>query len=459
MNNSTASARRLLVAVLLLAPSLSPRLSAARSQPSVAHEQFRLKNGLHVILHPDRRLPKVVVNVLYRVGSRHEPPARSGVAHLFEHLMFMGTPRVGEGQLDLIMERAGGWNNAYTSEDVTDYYDVGPSRLLETLLWMEADRMASLPRALTQKKLDLQRKVVLNERRQSYENRPYGKAQLELPALSFPKGHPYSWPVIGSTRDLAAVTVGDCKSFFRRYYSPKNASLVIAGDFDSARAKALVRRYFSWIPAARAPSDSKRPGPTRLSAVKKKTVTDRVKLPRLYLAWHSPRYFSAGDAAMDLTASILAAGKLSRLHRSLVFERQIASKVTAYQDSRTLGSLFVVEVTLRPKAAPKKVEALALALLAEYAKNGPTQAEVDRAKRGMETSFLKRMQSLRRRAEMLNRYFALTGRPDNVAADLSRYRSLSRAAIHREAKTVLGAKGRVELWVKGQASTKKGAGK
>ena len=426
---------------------LTMHLGKAQSSPlKIAHQQFRLANGLRVILHQDLRLPRVVVNVLYRVGSCNDPAGRTGMAHLFEHLMFMGTKRVPDHQFDLLMEQVGGSNNAFTSEDVTDYYDVGPSRLLETLLWLEADRMATLAQALTRKKLDLQRDVVLNERRQSYENAPYGIAHLELPSLLYPPKHPYSWPIIGSRQDLKAVSVEDTKKIFQRFYSPRNASLVIAGRFDPKQAQKLVETYFSRIPAA-TPLRQPKSAPVNLTKEVRRIYPDKVELPKLFWAWHSPPQFKPGDAEMDLAASILTRGKESRLYRTLVYEKKLALDVEAHQESRHLGSLFVIEVTARAGVDLHKLELATLHLLQGFVAQPPSAKEVERARNGFEAHFISRLQRLSRRAELLNMYFASVGQPDYLEQDLARYRTATASSIHRWSKKVLHPKRRVVLFV------------
>src|SRR5436190_10850717 len=256
----------------------------------IPFERHVLPNGLRVILHVDRSSPLVAVNVRYHVGSKDEKPGRTGFAHLFEHLMFMGSKNAPYPSFDSVMEAWGGHNNGTTNTDRTNYYEVGPSNLLETFLWLEADRLATLPEVITADELGKQRKVVQNERRQSYENRPYGQAQLLLPEALYPPAHPYHWPTIGSHADLEAARVEDVRDFFQRFYVPANASLVIAGDFDPAQARALVEKYFGW--------QAKRPVPPKgsarlpvLAADKVLETEDRVALPRLYLTWHSPALF------------------------------------------------------------------------------------------------------------------------------------------------------------------------
>ncbi len=411
-------------------------LAVTSASLAIPHERFRLANGLDVILHHDERLPRVVVNVLYRVGSRNDPPGRTGIAHLFEHLMFMGTKRVPEGQLDLLMEELGGSNNAFTSEDVTVYYDHAPERGLELLLEVEADRMATLARALTRKKLDLQRDVVLNERSEHYENAPYGAVWLELPALLFPERHPYSWPVIGAREDLRAVTVADVRELFARFYSPRNACLTVAGSFDPERARALIRRCFERIPAA-APPRRPRHRPVRLAAPVRRRLVDRVELPKLFLCWPSPPSYAPGDAELDLATSILAVGRRSRLHRELVFERELAVEVAAHQESRQLGSQLLIEVTARPETPLAELERVTRRALARFLARPPGRRELEAAQVGYEVEFIGRLESLARRAELLNLYFAATGEPDHVEADLARYRRASVGSVWRACRETL----------------------
>lgn len=408
------------------------------STVKISHERYRLQNGLDVILHHDERLPRVVVNLLYRVGSRNDPPGRTGIAHLFEHLMFMGTKRVPEGQLDLMMEELGGSNNAFTSEDVTDYYDHAPARGLELLLEVEADRMATLARAMTRKKLDLQREVVLNERREHYENAPYGSVWLELPSLLHPPRHPYSWPVIGAAEDLRAVTVEDVRALFARFYSPRNACLTVAGCFEPGVARSLVERCFARIPAA-SPPRRPRYRPHQLAAPLRRRFEDRVELPKLFLVWPSPPSYAPGDAELDLAASILSVGKQARLHRELVFERELALEVAVHQESRQLGSQLLVEITARPDADLAEVERVTERVLARFLARPPGHRELERAQVGFEVEFVGRLESLARRAELLNLYFAATGEPDHAEADLARYRRATRESVWRAARATLEA--------------------
>src|SRR4051812_2839884 len=306
-------------------------------------ETFVLPNGLTVILHVDRGSPLVAVNLWYHVGSKDEEPGRTGFAHLFEHLMFMGSKNAPYPSFDTIMEAWGGHNNGTTSNDRTNYYEIGPTNLLETMLWLEADRLATLAEVITDEELERLRKVVQNERRQSYENRPYGQSELAIPDAMYPADHPYHWPTIGSHEDLEAAGLQDVRDFFTRFYLPSNASLVVAGDFDLPTGRALVEKYFGWIPKRPAPA-RRTPPPATITENKDITLTDRVQLPRLRLCWHSPALFAAGDADLDLAAQVLGGGKSSRLYKTLVFEQRLAQDAFAYQSSQMLGSLFHVGV-------------------------------------------------------------------------------------------------------------------
>src|SRR5882757_4122476 len=301
--------------------------STSASALELPFVETKLANGLVVILHEDHRLPNVVVDLTFHVGSKDEPPGRTGFAHLFEHLMFMGTKRAPSKAFDEWMEASGGSNNAWTSTDFTDYHETGPSTLLPLFLWLEADRLETLGREIDQPKLDLQRDVVRNERRQSIENVPYGKVELRLPELMFPESHPYHHPVIGSHADLEAASVGDVRQFFERHYIPSNASLVIVGDVQAAEAKDLATRFFGSLPKDPEPPRENRAPAPKLGKVIRETLEDRVELPKIVMAFHSPAHFDPGDADLDLLAAILSTGKASRLYQALVYDHPIAQSV------------------------------------------------------------------------------------------------------------------------------------
>jgi predicted Zn-dependent peptidase len=424
------TSRLLPLALLLLA---GPALGG----DGLTVERFQLDNGLVVILHEDHRLPQVAVNVWYHVGSREEPPGRSGFAHLFEHLMFMGTERVPTGQFDLLMEAGGGSNNASTDFDRTNYYSWGPSSLLPTLLWLEADRMEALGRAMTQEKLDLQRDVVRNERRQWYDNAPYGPSELLLWEELFPHGHPYHFHIIGSHEDLLAATVEDVQAFFATFYVPNNASLVVAGDFDPAAVRPLVRDLFGSLPRG-APVPRRTAAPVVLEREKRVTVEDEVQLPRVTYVWPSPAYFGPGDAEMDLLGSILTDGRKGRLTERLVHVEQVATGVSAAQESLRLGSVFTITATAAPGVALEAIEAAIEEEVGRLRAEEVSAEEIDRARAGIETAVRSGLQSVREVADRLNMYDAYLGRPDGLAEDLGRYRTATPAGLKAVAARVLG---------------------
>ena len=419
----------------------------------IAFERYTLDNGLTVILHEDHRLPRVAVNLWYYVGSKDEPKGRSGFAHLFEHLMFMGTKNVPIGQFDTIMESAGGSNNATTSSDRTNYFESGPRELLELFLFLEADRMTGLSRAMTLEKLNTQRGVVRNERRQSYENRPYGQLWLEIPALIYPTGHPYHHPVIGSHADLERAEVADVVGFFDDFYFPANASLSIAGDFDPKEARALVKKYFGSIP--RKPKITRKTPPlAKIDGVLRKTLTDTVELPLACFVWHSPPFYADGDADMDILANALAGGKSSRLYRRLVYDKKLAQNVSAWQSSSLLGSEFVIQVFALPGTGTREnlerlgaIEKEVDAVIAELQANGASPREIGRARNSFESSFWSDLESLEEKADLLNRYLFHFGNPGAVERDLGRYEKITAYSTSSWAKKVLGPGERLILHV------------
>lgn len=418
-------------------------VSATLAQ-DVPYEQYKLPNDLNVILHEDHTLPMACANVWYYVGSKDEPQRRSGFAHLFEHLMFMGTHRVPGSDFDNIMEAGGGWNNASTSEDRTNYFEMSPAELLPTLLWLEADRLEDLGRAMTREKLDKQRAVVRNERRQSYENRPYGKSELKVYEMMFPKGHPYHIPVIGTHEDLAAATVDDVKKFFSTYYVPSNMSLVVAGDFDPAEIKPLIERLFGSLPRG---SDvvHAQARPAKLSGVKRLTMTDNVRFAKTTMVYHSPRHFQAGDAEMDLIAAILSDGVSSRLYQKLVYDNDYAVSVNAYQASMLLGSLFYIEATAKPGVPLDTIEQAIDEVLVQFVSDGPTAQELKRRKAKIEYAMASRLQSILAKADRLNTYQFHYGEPNSFKRDLDRFRKATTETVRRWAREVLTPDARLIL--------------
>ena len=453
--------------LVALAPALSAQasrvsaqgrpLDAARERPratlEVPYRLFVLENGLTVILHRDTSVPVVSLNIWYHVGSANERPGRTGFAHLFEHLMFEGSQHVKEGEFDRLLESAGANNNGSTNNDRTNYYIDMPSNALELGLFLESDRMAYLLDTMSPERVNGQRDVVKNERRQSYDNRPYGMASLQLDTMLWPAGHPYSWPTIGNMEDLTAASYEDVVAFFKKYYVPNNASLVIAGDIELDRTQALVKKWFGEIPAG-APVEPIAPPTAHLDSVSRKTMTDKVQLARLHLGWLTPRQFAPGDAALDVASSILADGKNSRLYKRLVYDTQMAQDVSAYQQGGALGSSFLIVATARPGTRIEDIEAVIDEELDRLRREPPESREVQRAVNQIEASFYRQMErvgSYRGKAEQLNAYFTAGGGPDFFAEDLARYTSLTAADVQAAIVRWLPAGRRVELIVQPEA--------
>ena len=432
-------------------PAIGPGAALQAQAPtiSVPFTQFTLPNGLNVILHRDTSVPVVAVNVWYHVGSANERVGRTGFAHLFEHVMFEGSMHVPEGDFDNWLEAAGANNNGSTNTDRTNYYIDLPANALELALFLESDRMGFLLDDKAPGKVDGQRDVVKNEKRQSVDNQPYGQAFVELSSMLYPPGHPYSWPVIGSMEDLTAASFEDVARFFRTYYVPNNASLVIAGDIDLAQTRKLVEKWFDDVPRGK-PVDKLSPPTAVLDGVKRKTITDRVQLPRLYMAWHTPGLLKPGDATMDLVANLLSSGKNSRLYRRLVYDLQIAQDVTAFQQSQALGSNFLIMATARPGQDLGKIQSVIDEELDKLRKEAPGARELTRALNQTEASFYRNMERVGGfggKADQLNAYFKSAGTPDFFEKDLARYRAVTAAEVQAAVDRYLPKDRRVELSV------------
>ena len=380
-----------------------------------------LPNGLDVVVHEDHRVPIVAVNVWYHVGSKNEVPGRTGLAHLFEHLMFEGSEHQRRSYFEPLQE-AGASVNGSTSADRTNYWEVVPKDAAARALWMEADRMGWLLPALTDERFATQRDVVLNERRQSYENRPYGLAQFALLDAIFPADHPYHWPTIGDPADLRAATADDARAFFSRYYHPGNASLCIGGDIDTRAALDLASRFFGEIPAG--PSVPRVHVAAPAAVPRRLVLEDRIELPRLYLAWPSPPLFGRDDAELDLVADLLANGRTSRLYERLTHAARIATELAASQGSRELGSCFQIVASAAPGHTLAELDAAIAEELHALSTDGPTESELDRGRAQAEASFIYRLQTLGGfggRTDQLNAYNIYRGTPDAFDDDLARY--------------------------------------
>jgi zinc protease len=424
----------------------------AASPTLVESETYTLPNGLTVILSPDRRLPTVGVNLWYHVGAANEAPGRSGFAHLFEHLMFQGSKHRPGNEQDFggVLEAAGSSDiNASTWNDRTNYFETLPANRLELALWLESERMAFLLDGLDQTKLDNQRAVVRNERRQTVENTPYGKAEVRLVELLFPAPHPYHGAVIGSHEDLQAATLEDVKSFFRTFYVPANASLVITGDFDPAKARALVEKYFGPIPKSPRP-----PAPLvntlPVSKQIRETLTDDVQLSRLFVGVIAPSAWSDEAFAYDVAQEILSGGKTGRLYRTLVFDRQVAQDAEMATNISTFGSPSEIRITVKPGHLPAEAEALLDAELERLARTPPSDAELRRAQRNIEARLyrgLERLNDYGSRADLLNAMQMWRGDPGFVNQLVARYRAVTAAQVQESARRFLSPDARVVLTV------------
>ena len=406
-----------------------------------------LDNGLDVIAHEDHHVPIVAVNLWYHVGSKNEQPGRTGFAHLFEHLMFEGGEHQKAGYFAPI-QAAGGQLNGSTNADRTNYWEVVPTNAVDLALWMESDRMAFLLPALTRERFETQRDVVLNERRQNYENRPYGLALMALVAALFPPQHPYNWMTIGSADDIKAMEFEDVREFFRTYYRPANASLVLAGDLATDRAFDLAERYFGDIPSGVKPAAVT--AATTLEGEKRLLLEDRVERPRIYMAWLTPAMYAPGDAELDLVGDLLANGKTARLYKTLVYDRRVALDVSAAQQSREVAGYFVLAVTAAPGAALADLAAAVDDEIVRLVAGGPTSAEMERAEASAEANFVYHLQTVGGfdgKSDQLNAYNVFRGDPGFFAQDLDRYRLATPESVRGAARRYLRPDRRVVLSV------------
>ncbi|HEX5704639.1 MAG TPA: pitrilysin family protein [Pyrinomonadaceae bacterium] len=444
-----------LFAIVLGLSLVLPGLAAAQPKsggnlPPVKYEQFTLPNGLNVIMHVDKSTPIVAVDLWYHVGSKNEVRGRTGFAHLFEHMMFQGSKNYNDDYFRPLQE-AGANINGSTNADRTNYYEILPSNFLELALFMEADRMGGLLDAMTMEKLNNQRDVVKNERRQSYENQPYGTAQEKIAAIMYPADHPYHWTTIGSLDDLTAASMEDVKAFFRQYYVPNNASLVIAGDFDTKKARGWVEKYFGPIPRGAAVVRPK-PAAPKFDAEIRKSVEDDVPLPRLYMIWHTVPRFAGDDSALSMLGSVLSSGRNSRLQSNLMYGKQLAQEVGAFQQSREIAGSFSVTTTARPGKSLDEIEKEILAEIERIKKEPPTAEEMERALNQIESQAVYALQTVFGRADQMNNYFTMRGRPDYFQQNLDEFRKVTAADVQRVAQTYLTDKKLVMSYVRRQGA-------
>ena len=436
------------IAALVVAAAL-PAATGERTRPELGFERYRLENGLQVILHHDARVPMVTVNVWYHVGAANERTGRSGFAHLFEHMMLQGSRHTGPQHHFTILESIGARRyDATTNLDRTNYFQTVPRNQLETVLWLESDRMGFLLDTLDEKKLANEVEVVKNERRQNVDNRPYGKADMRLVQLLFPAPHPYNGVVMGSMEDLDAATLDDVEAFFRTYYTPRNASLVVAGDFDAAQVKAHVRKYFGSLPSGDAPPPVAAGVQAPPAGEIREELVDDVQLARRAYAWVTGPPYEASAAPLDLMATLLGGGKSSLLFEKLVYEDKAAQDVACWYLPAALGGIFACEITAKPGVALDELERAFDATLAGLRGKGPTAADLGRARSRAVAQLVRSLESGWGRADRLNHYNHHLGDPGHLAADLERYQGVTPASAREAATRWLDPEKRVVVTVR-----------
>jgi zinc protease len=430
------------------APAKAVLKAAPADLPTLSFETFTLANGLKVILHPDHRLPLVAVNLWYHVGPANEEPGRTGFAHLFEHMMFQGSKYVPGDEHFKLLEAAGATDvNGTTDFDRTNYFETLPSNRLELGLWLESSRMGWLLDRLDQANLTNQQDVVRNERRQGVENQPYGVVDEAIYHALFPKGHPYYASVIGSHEDIQAAKLEDVKKFFKLYYAPNNASLAIVGDFESVATRKLVEKYFGSIKRG-APVPPIQASTPPITSERRAVVTDRVELPRVYMAWFTPPIYKAGDADAGVAAEVLGGGKSGRLYKKLIYEKQIAQDVNVQNYSLILGSIFQISATARPGKSIAEIETAIDEELARFRADGPAPEEVERARNRIETHIIQGLETLGGFggvADLLNRYNHYLGTPDFLSKDIQRYRAITPDSVKKLAQQYLKSNSRAVI--------------
>jgi zinc protease len=434
-----------LLSVCIAQPLAGQRQKSVADSIKIPFESYKLPNGLTVILSVDHSTPTVAVDVWYHVGSKNEVPGRTGFAHLFEHVMFTGSGHVPYGLHDKLTEGVGGNNNGSTTNDRTNYYEIVPANYLESALWMESDRMGFLLDTLDLAKLNAQRDVVKNERRQSYDNQPYGRVGEIFLAAIYPKGHRYSWPVIGSMDDLSAASETDVKDFFRLYYAPNNATLAVVGDFDSAQAKAWIAKYFGDITQGK-PVERPNVAPVKLDSEKRLVYEDRVQVPRLYIQWPTVGVKQDDRYALAVLGTILSGSRTARLMKALVYDSQAAANVGAFQRSNEDVGEFQVVVIPRPGHSLTDIELAIDDILQRFAREGPTAEEMQKATSGAELNFLGGLESNLGKADQLIGGAVFQGDPGYFRTNYQKLLSVTAADVKRVANTYL-TRGRVVLSV------------
>lgn len=400
------------------------------------YEKYKLENGLEVILYNNKHIPLTAVNIWYKTGSAYEKKGKTGLAHLFEHMMFQGSQNVPKEMHFRFIQEAGGSLNGSTSFDRTNFYEKVPSNFLELVLWLESDRMGFLLPALTQDKLTNQIDVVRNERIERYDNQPYGLAWEILLRNLYPEGHPYNWPTIGSLDDINSYTIEDVTDFYQKYYSPSNSSMVIAGDFDISSAKRMVEQYFGDLQNIQQTPVFNECALTPLSH---KVIEHRedVQLSRIYMAWHTTKIFTDDDVPLEVLADILAGSKSSRLYKELVYEKELAQDISVYQFSGKFAGHFLIAATAKPGVEVDLIKSEMLRIVEEVKKNGITSAELQKSKNSIKSSFIYSMQNIDSLADQLNYYNYFLNEPASFISDLARYDKLKEDTIQNVAASYL----------------------
>lgn len=410
---------------------------------NISYEKYKLANGIEIILFQNRHLPSVAINIWYRVGSANEIKGKTGLAHLFEHMMFQGSKNVPKEMHFRYIQEAGGSLNASTSFDRTNYFEKLPSNEFELTLWLESDRMGLFLDALDQVKLDNQKSVVLNERLERYDNQPYGLAWEKLLSNLYTKDHPYSWPTIGYYKDIESYTLDDVRTFFQQYYSPSNSTIVVAGNFEIDKVKSLIEKYFGELKNGEKPTAMKS-NPAKLTETKSITFEDKVNLERIYLAWHTQSAFNEDDAALDILSDIFSGSKNARLTRKLVYELQIVQDINSMQFSGKCGGHFMIVATAKPGKSLDEIKNIIFDEISLLIDKNISQLELRRSKNVIKSNFIYSLQNIDTVADLLNLYNFYLGEPNSFNFDLNRYNNIDEVKISRVAEKYL-QKNYVEL--------------
>ena len=437
----------------LFTSGLSP---AGSSHAALDVERHTLANGLQVVLHRDTTLPLVAINLWYHVGSKNEEPGRTGFAHLFEHLLFQGSENVGTNDHFRYIQQAGGVANGSTWYDRTNYYEVLPSHYLDLGLWLESDRMGGFLPAITQEKLDNQREVVINERKQKMDNQPYGRAFERLHELLYDEGHPYRWPVIGYVEDLTAATLEDVRSFFKTFYIPQNAVLTLAGDIDYDHALARIEHYFGSIasgqPVVRPPAPL-----ASIDSERRETQPDDVQLPRIYMGFNAPAYGDERWYAADLLSTALSGGKASPMFEDLIYRRRLAQDVGCYVFPTEITATFAVIATAKPGVEPEELESAVNEHLTRAASEPLADADFERSRNQRLTGHYGQLQTLDRRADLLSLSTTFFDDPTRAIREVDRFQAVQREDVMAFADEHLGLDQRAVVTVEPRGASTDGA--